>query len=109
MEYLGEGHLRIRGILGGNFLEHFDVLIDYGQSVLCLDETKVMQSHIRGEHIPLVPLRPKGEEGAFTEPLIVEGQLSGRGTSILRFLLDSGANSPLLFRAGATYHRVSKP
>lgn len=109
LEYLGEGHLRIRGILGGNFLEHFDVLIDYGQSVLCLDEAKVMQSHVRGEHIPLVPVRPTGEEGAFTAPLIVQGQLSGRHTLLSRFLLDSGANSPLLFRAGAAHQRVSAP
>src|SRR4051794_3287095 len=29
---------RIRGVLGENFLAHFDVLIDYPHGLLCLDE-----------------------------------------------------------------------
>ena len=34
---------RIRGVLGENFLAHFDLLIDYPHKLLCLDETKTMQ------------------------------------------------------------------
>ena len=30
-------HPRIRGVLGENFLSHFDVLIDYSHLLLCLD------------------------------------------------------------------------
>lgn len=46
---------RIRGVLGENFLAHFDLLIDYPHKLLCLDETNEMRESVRGEHIPLVP------------------------------------------------------
>ena len=45
---------RIRGILGENFLAHFDLLIDYFHRILCLDETTAMRERVQGEHIPLV-------------------------------------------------------
>ena len=45
---------RIRGVLGENFLAHFDVLIDYEHKLLCLDEAKLMEKYLRGERIPLV-------------------------------------------------------
>lgn len=44
---------RVRGILGSNFLEHFDVLIDYPHNLLCLDDGKLMQANIKGSHIAL--------------------------------------------------------
>ena len=42
---------RIRGVLGENFLAHFDLLIDYGHKLLCLDETDAMRESVRGERI----------------------------------------------------------
>jgi hypothetical protein len=39
---------RIRGVLGENFLAHFDVLIDYAHRLLCLDVGKLMQRELRG-------------------------------------------------------------
>ncbi len=63
LEHLQEDDLSIRGILGGNFLEHFDVLIDYTQRVLCLDEAKVMRNQIKGEHNVLVHGPHSSEEG----------------------------------------------
>src|SRR4051794_24237672 len=44
---------RIRGILGGNFLQHLDVLIDYADGMLCLDDTKAMRPEVKGKHIAL--------------------------------------------------------
>jgi hypothetical protein len=38
----------IRGILVGNFLQHFNVLIDYKQSMLCLDDRNVMPQEAKG-------------------------------------------------------------
>ena len=35
--------LHFRGILGGHFWGHFDVLMDYAHRMLCLDDTKVIQ------------------------------------------------------------------
>jgi hypothetical protein len=90
---------RVRGILGSNFLEHFDVLIDYTHSLLCLDEGKAMQTKIKGEHIALV--RPPHPEKSlpFTERPIIPVQVSGiRGQLLLH--LDSGSNAPMLYGAG---------
>jgi len=39
---------RIRGVLGENFLAHFDVLIDYSRRLICLDEAKLMEKDLRG-------------------------------------------------------------
>ena len=44
---------RIRGVLGENFLAHFDLLIDYAYKLLCLDETSAMRESVRGERILL--------------------------------------------------------
>lgn len=96
---------RVRGILGLNFLEHFDVLIDYPQGLLCLDEGKAMQAKIKGEHIALTrPPHPE-KDLPFTERLIVPVQVSGaRGPLLLH--LDSGSNAPLLYEAGKGVTRV---
>src|SRR5215469_4022998 len=62
---------RVRGILGENFLEHFDLLIDYAHGIVCLDDTKQLQAKVRGERIALVPPPHLEQNLPFTEPLIV--------------------------------------
>jgi len=90
---------RIRGILGGNFLRHFDVLLDYGNKMVCLDDAKVMQQKVKGRHIALVTA-PRPEHGAFsTEPLTARAQLSGITNREVLLLLDSGTNVPFLYHA----------
>jgi hypothetical protein len=86
----------IRGILGENFLGHFDLLIDYSRSFLCLDETGLMQSGSRGEHIPLVTARHPELDPPFTEPLLIAVQVNG-GSRPMILRLDSGSNAPLLY------------
>ena len=54
LQPLHAADLHFRGIVGGDFLAHFDVLIDYAHSMLCLDNTKVMQVAVKGGHIALV-------------------------------------------------------
>jgi Aspartyl protease len=90
----------IRGILGGNFLGHFDVLIDYAHTMLCLDDAKVMQPEVKGKPIALAtPPHPDGGV-LFTEPLIISVHLSGIPARPLLHLLDSGTNVPLLYDSG---------
>jgi hypothetical protein len=90
----------IRGILGGNFLGHFDVLIDYVHSMLCLDDAKVMQAAVKGKHVAFA--KPSRSDGGvvFTEPLIIAVHLSGITARPLLQLLDSGANFPILYDSG---------
>jgi hypothetical protein len=91
---------RIRGILGGNFLQHFDVLIDYDHGILCLDNAKVMQLEVKGKHTALVT--PSHSEGGAlsTEPLIISVSLSGVPARSLLLLLDSGISTPFLYEVG---------
>jgi hypothetical protein len=91
---------RIRGILGGNFLQHLDVLIDYANGMLCLDDTKAMQPEVKGKHIALITPRHRNGEVLSTEPLIIPVYLSGVATRSLLLLLDSGIGIPLLYDVG---------
>ena len=103
VQILGNLHtadLQIRGILGGNFLGHFDLFLDYAHNMLCLDDAKLMRPQIKGRHIELVT--PSHREGGvlLTEPLIISIHLSGLPGKTLVQLLDSGTNVPLLYDSG---------
>jgi hypothetical protein len=89
--------LHFRGILGGDFLGHFDVLMDYAHRMLCLDDTKVMQAAVKGGHIALVTPSQTSGEVPLTTLLIIPVHLSGFGTRQLLLALDSGANASFLF------------
>ncbi len=88
---------RIRGVLGENFLAHFDVLIDYPRGLLCLDETKLMQQHLRGERIPLLSAKHPETEVPFSERLVVSVNLSDAGTRPILLQVDSGSDGPILY------------
>ena len=88
--------LQLQGILGEDFLEHFDLLIDNAHRLLCLDDSAVMRAEMKGPHIPLAVTAEADEAGAMTGLLLITVQLSG-GLRPLRLVLDSGANEPILF------------
>ena len=88
---------RLRGILGGTFLEHFDFLLDNQNRILCLDEGGTLSSSLKGQKIALAdPLTREETPVPFTRPLVVLAELSGFGKAKI-LLLDSGSNSPALF------------
>jgi hypothetical protein len=102
IQNLGQTQLadrRVRGVLAGNFLEHFDLLIDYSHSIVCLDDSIQMRSKIKGEHIALSP-QPPSQESSAPQKLILPVHLSGMGKRQLLMQLDSGTNAPLLYNAG---------
>jgi len=106
IQNLGQTQLadrRVRGVLGGNFLEHFDLLIDYSHEILCLDDSMQMRSRVKGQHIAL-SAQPLSQQGpAAPQKLIVPVHLSGMENMEKRQLLlqlDSGSNVPLLYDAG---------
>ena len=98
---------RIRGILGANFLEHFDLLIDNGHHILCLDESGALASTIKGEHIALAAPRGSQQDLPFTRPMIVAARLFAGDAAPVLLRLDSGSNAPLLYTADAPVR--SKP
>jgi hypothetical protein len=88
---------RIRGVLGQSFLAHFDLLIDYGHKLLCLDETSAMRDSVRGEHVLFVPPRHPADELPFMERLVISVHLSGTGARAILLQLDSGSDGPILY------------
>jgi hypothetical protein len=88
---------RIRGVLGENFLAHFDVLIDYRRRMLCLDEAKTMERELRGEAIPLVSPRDSANQVPFFDRLVVSVNLSDTGDRRILLQLDSGSDGPVLY------------
>jgi hypothetical protein len=88
---------RIRGVLGENFLAHFDVLLDYSRKLLCLDEAKLMEKYLRGERIPLVTSKHPETEVPFSQRLVVSVNLSDTGTRPILLQVDSGSDRPILY------------
>jgi hypothetical protein len=87
--------LHIQGVLGEDFLEHFDMLVDNDHNLLCLDDSGAMPSEVKGQHVPL--LAPTATaEGTLPKSLIVSVKLSD-GMRPVRLKLDSGTNVPFLY------------
>ncbi len=87
----------IRGVLGADFLRHFDVLIDQVHGLLCLGKAGEMRSYLHGEQLAFAAAHGN-LDAVSTEPLILPVHLSGIAGPSLLLLLDSGANAPLLWR-----------
>ncbi len=85
--------LHLRGVLGEDFLQHFDMLIDNAHKMLCLDESSAMRQDMKGNHIALV--MPLDGEDVPPNSLILPIHLSGSSRPLL-LKLDSGANAPFL-------------
>ena len=96
LQNLRSADLHIQGILGEDFLEHFDVLIDNAHSLLCLDNSAAMRTAVKGPHIPLVASAEPEDVVALPSLLIIPVRLSD-GVRPVRLLLDSGTNAPILY------------
>ena len=86
----------IRGILGSNFFDHFDYLMDYEHSELVFDLDHSQSNALRGERVALISsgCPSQGGKSDFVE---VEIQISPFESKPLRLQLDSGIKSPALY------------
>jgi hypothetical protein len=97
---------RIRGVLGENFLAHFDILIDYSQQLLCLDRSNRMQGDLHGERIPLVAPKHPEDELPFLGRLVISVSLSDSGNRDILLQLDSGSTGPVLYSGNVKVKRL---
>jgi hypothetical protein len=97
---------RIRGILGLNFLEHFDLLIDYEHRRVCLDDSKQMQDKVKGMRIPMAPPLEPDRYLPSTLPMVMSVRLSAVAERPLLLQLDSGIDVPVLFECAKHLPRV---
>jgi predicted aspartyl protease len=89
---------RVRGILGENFLRHFDILLDNQNRTMTLDAADGLAASLMGERLPILfpPLAHEGENRL--RPLI-SANLEGYGPA--RLLLDTGAADLVLLQWGS--------
>ncbi len=90
-------HPKIRGLLGGSFLGHFDVLIDYAHKLLCLDETNQLRQNVQGEHVAVVQQSDGVQNLPFPHRLLIPAHLAGGDSRDVLLMLDSESNVPLLY------------
>lgn len=90
---------KTRGILGEDFLQNFDVLIDYRHRVIQLESGHgTLAETLTGGHLP-VQLSGTLQGKPIFRRLIVAGHIQELGdNSPLSLLLDSGINNFVLFR-----------
>ena len=101
----------VRGILGQDFLAHFDLLIDPQHMQLCFDQTGRLQQRLNGEHVPI--LRSSAVLPFFSsEPVLIAARFEGSASDPAVLKLDCGGNVPLLFQNGMlsdSKHHRHKP
>src|SRR5579859_5509174 len=88
--------LRIKGILGEDFLRRFDMLIDNTRSLLCLDDAGLMRPGMTGQRISLLPSPNTANGDPSANSLIMSVRLLA-GKQVVRLALDSGSDAPILF------------
>jgi len=102
---LRSADLPVRGILGGDFLGHFDLLIDNARKLLCLDDSGAMRASVKGSHIPLVTPASTPDGAQSPRSFIVAARLPD-GTRPVLLKLDSGTNGPFLYNTSQYMGRV---
>ena len=91
----GTGLAGVRGILGENFLRHFDILLDNQHRRMILDAGDGLANSLDGEHLPITfPSLPQGGENRYQPMISVTVQAYGQAS----LLLDSGATTLVLLR-----------
>ena len=90
-------HPKIRGLLGGSFLGHFDLLIDYAHKLLCFDETKQMRQNVQGEQVAVIQQTDGVQNLPFPHRLLIPAHLAGGDSRDVLLMLDSESDVPLLY------------
>jgi predicted aspartyl protease len=87
---------RVQGILGENFLRHFDLLIDNEQHTLVLDRESSLEDALYGEHLRFLAF---GSYDLASTPnrIVVQLKVPALLLNPLFFVIDSGASSAMLY------------
>lgn len=86
----------VQGILGEDFLDRFDMLIDNAHRMLCLDDSTVLGANVKGPRIAVITSTQSVDSQPAPHKLIVEAQLSSAKRPV-RLALDSGSNGSVLY------------
>jgi len=89
----------VRGVLGEDFLEQFDLLIDNAHHMVCLDNQGRMRAEVKGRHVELLD-QVAGKGSQLAAPPIVSVRFRDELRPV-HLELDSGADVCFLFSAPA--------
>ena len=93
---LGGIQEQVQGILGENFLEHFDLLIDNDKQLLVLDQTPQLENSLTGDHLEIS--RSGISNDSYTpHRIFIPLKLPEVLTRPVLFLLDSATNAAMLY------------
>ena len=101
------GSLRVRGVLGENFLSRFDLLIDNQRGRLSLDPGRILADELEGERLPMTLTGAAGDDRSKARPLVWV-KVAGFGARPMKLLLDSAADV-LLLRPRSSLRRSTLP
>jgi hypothetical protein len=93
---LGPLEGRVEGILGENFLENFDLLIDNDQRVVTLDPASSLAATLAGKHLK-VSRFGNFNNAATQDRLVIRLKVPSYIQKPLFFLVDSGSNTAVLY------------
>jgi hypothetical protein len=99
------GYRGVRGILGENFLRHFDILIDNRRRNIVLDAGTGLAESLSGERLPIT--FPVSANGEVRYAPMVSVRVEGVGSNVLTVLLDSGADDLSVDTTRATQWRTA--
>jgi predicted aspartyl protease len=87
---------RVRGILGENFLDQFDLLIDNQNRQITLDATANLANSYDGDHLEVIPISQFSGKPLTHRP-IVTVTVPSYSSRPLRLVLDTGAAALAIF------------
>jgi hypothetical protein len=93
----------VEGVLGEDFLKHFDILIDNHAKTLTLDDASDLAYSLAGNHLPLSFSGKRGGH-ATADRLVFDLKLPSSGETI-HFLIDSGTNYAIFFPSEPLPHQ----
>ena len=82
----------IVGIVGQNFLSHFNYLIDYGRHRVCIESGNEIRDITDGDHVAIESTDNR---------MMVHSEAQSRGNVKMRLVLDSGAHSVVLLHTAS--------
>jgi hypothetical protein len=99
------GSYGVRGILGENFLRHFDILLDNQHRKITLDVGEGLAESLDGERLPITfPSMSHAGENQYQPMISVTVQAYGQAS----LLLDSGATTLVLLRRNRSQTSVAE-